>query len=193
MKRIEIEQVFDVPLEEFEYAFACEDMERIIEQVHEVDKRETLEWTDDGKGFHRRFRYHASSRVPKVLEKFIGGLTASVQTMDYSRRTRRGSYSIHSEALGKRLTYRSEFSVEPRGPGQVARKSVIEIDLRLPLVGQRVVNHLAEEVKAREHLETKAIADFLRETWPRIRDRVIERWPGGSALDELEQKEASNG
>jgi len=185
MKESHIEHAYDVDIESFDYAFACEDMERLLDKLHGVERREVLEWTDDGKGFHRVFRYHVTRSFARILEKVVGSdLSSLTQTMDYDRQEHRGAYFMESPVLGRRFTYRSDFSIEPLGPARCVRKSRITIELRVPLVGSRVEKQILHDVQSREKAEWEAYDRFLRRTWPQIKDRAIALWPKGAALDE---------
>ncbi len=196
----DIDHEFDLPREEQEYAFACEEHERAIDSAHSHGGREIVEWRDDGRAFRRVFLYHAGIAVPHWLQKMIGReIGLSRQTMWYDRTTHQGGYDIVTEPLGDRFIYRSRFEIVPRGANRSARISRLEIAIRLPLPGLKGLaeKRVVEEIRTRAPAELEASRRFYAETWPRIRTEVIARWPAqvilapSGALETLRPPEAA--
>lgn len=180
---ISVAHEFEIDRAELEYAFACEDLERLNDLVHEVNRRDVVEWTDDGSRFRRVSEYHARSRVPEFVGKIFRKDPSQVtQVMEYDRETHRGWYDIESPVLGKRFVYRSEFSIEEPAPGRAIRRSKLTVQVRLPAIGGRVEKLLKHEFEKRESAEYEVCARFLRETWPAIRAQVMESWPSARSF-----------
>ena len=176
----EFDHEFDVPRDEQEFAFACEEHERALDRAHNFGGRQIREWRDDGKAFHRVFHYSADMAVPHWLQKIIGSkIGRSRQTMWYDRTTHKGGYDIVTDPLGDRFVYRSRFEIVPRGQHKSARVSHLEISVKLPIPGLRGMaeRKVIEEIKQRAPQEFDASTRFYREAWPRIRHEVMARWP----------------
>ncbi|MEW6777759.1 MAG: DUF2505 family protein [Bdellovibrionota bacterium] len=182
--RLRFKHVFDIPRDEFEYAFACEDMERELGKLHEIERREVIAWTDDGKSFRRVSKYYAPSRIPRVVQHlFRKDLTEVEHVLCYDRTAHRGHYDVHS-IMGERFVYRCEFQIDELSPDRCARDGELLIEMKIPLVGGRAEKAIAEDFLKREDEEHAAKVRFLKDTWPRIGKKVLALWPGGSALDE---------
>lgn len=182
---MEIESVheYDIARNEFEYAFACEDFEQLIDKIQEVNHREVVELSDDGRHLRRVCLYHASDRIPAFVSTLFRKDPSKVtQVMEYDRETHAGFYEVYNDVLGKRFVYRSEFCMEVPSPGRTRKRSRLRVEVRLPAVGGRIEKHLKNEFEARERTEQEVCATFLRETWPRIADQVMANWPTSEAF-----------
>ena len=163
--RFRIEQRFPGPLATVESAFLDADFLRHLGTLPKLGAPELLRRDDDDDGqiVHLRVRYHFPGDVSPAGRRGVDPKRLSwVEESTLDRRTHRTSWVIRPDNYGGLLRSSGTFELEPDGDGVTRRVAEGDVDVSVPLVGNKVANAIVSGLREHAALEERAMADWLQ-------------------------------
>jgi hypothetical protein len=147
-------------------AYFDPELQVVQDRAVEIDHREVLEYTDDGKVIRRVCRVTPRRQLPALLKPFSSGSLYYIETVTWNREDDRLSVEMRPSILKGRAIISGTYSLERIAPNAIRRRYAGEVSVDIALLAARIERHIAEELERSIPLAAACTQDWISRNQP---------------------------
>ncbi len=161
--RIHLEHRIEAPLELVERASLDPRLDEELASLPNVAERTVRERDVHADGsIHRVVRYRFTGPIPPAAVKAIGGSVIGWDEVgDFNPDSHEWHFEIRPHLFAGRITCNGRYAFEPEGDDATRRVVDVDLKVRVPLVGGRVENVIADGLKDNMNSEAELLSSYV--------------------------------